>query len=108
MFHLSRTLTAGVGVGLRTVRGTSFCLIQSLTERLIKSCRPLLFCPAILRNHQASLVHVIVRVLFSAPWSLTSVLASGGSCRSVNLLDFGGGCRPLWFSNLAMGVRWQA
>lgn len=28
LVDLSRTLTAGVGLGLRTVRGTSFCLIQ--------------------------------------------------------------------------------
>lgn len=28
LVDLSRTITAGVGLGLRTVRGTSFCLIQ--------------------------------------------------------------------------------
>ena len=28
LVDLNRTITAGVGLGLRTVRGTSFCLIQ--------------------------------------------------------------------------------
>lgn len=28
LVDLSHTITAGVGLGLRTVRGTSFCLIQ--------------------------------------------------------------------------------